>query len=195
MFRWITPQVSPLTRSWTARWRMRCCTTRWSSSTWAPATVARSPKRRDAGWRTGCSKTAPERPGYSAALYFVKQKHGIRPAWRLPLLCVCVLPPGQRSCVSARLPRWSRWSDTRPDTWEASRGSIPEREGRNTTSTLNTAARSSRRRQRPKPERSVPGTCSTLSTYSVQFRKEQKLRVLHTEIFFSAWTVWGCVII
>ena len=83
---------------------------------------------------------------------------------RWQLLCVlhvCVLSSGRRSCVSARRPRWSRWRGTRPNTWEASRGSIPEREERNTTSTLNTAARSSRRRRRPKPERSVPGTRSS----------------------------------
>lgn len=78
-----------------------------------------------------------------------------------PCVYVCVLSSGRRSCVSARQPRWSRWRGTRPNTWEASRGSIPEREERNTTSTLNTAARSSRRRRRPKPERSVPGTRSS----------------------------------
>lgn len=96
--------------------------------------------------------------------------------------CACVLPPGRRSCVNARQPRWNRWRGTRPNTWEALRGSIPEREGRNTTSTSNTAARSSRRLQRPRPERSVPGTCSSHSTQSEQFSKEMKLLVMHRDL-------------
>lgn len=75
-------------------------------------------------------------------------------------VCVCFVS-GVRSCVSARRPQRSRWRDTRPNTWEASRGSTRGREARNTTSTSNTAARFSRRRRRPRPERSVPGTHST----------------------------------
>lgn len=75
MSRWITPQVLPLTPSWTARWRMLCCTTLWFSSTWAPAIVVKLLKRRDARWRKGCSSTAPERPG-TVNRYGVKFSQG-----------------------------------------------------------------------------------------------------------------------
>lgn len=77
--------------------------------------------------------------------------------------CLCVrarFVSDVRSCVSARRPQRSRWRNMRPNTWEASRGSTRGREARNTTSTSNIAARFSRRRRRPRPERSVPGTRS-----------------------------------
>lgn len=50
--------------------------------------------------------------------------------------------------------------------------SIPEKKERNMTSTLNTAAHSFRKPQRPRPERSVPGTSSTLHRLYLLYRHD-----------------------